>query len=114
MMIYSKAIEKRLKTAQIGSAVAFLPVLFIHLINAVLGILGPSSYDRFQKAAQQFYQLPIIELLFVIGPLLIHMLAGLALQFINRRHSRRLSARQRLHRWAGVFLALVILGHVAE
>lgn len=103
---------KRLKVAQIGSAIVFLPFLLIHLSNAVLGIFGPDTYNQFQIAAQQVYQIPLIECLFVLGPLLIHMVSGLALLLINRHRTSRRPLRRRLHTWAGLFLALVILGHV--
>ncbi len=107
-----KHIEKRLRVLQIGSAIAFLPFLLIHLSNAVLGIFGPGTYNAFQGAAQRIYQIPLIEILFVLTPLVIHMLAGLSLFFIKRKRPKHHSVGRRLHTWAGLFLALVIMGHV--
>ncbi|MFK7733156.1 MAG: hypothetical protein AB8B48_16170 [Pseudomonadales bacterium] len=105
-------IEKRLKVAQIGSAIVFLPFLLIHLANAVLGFFGPDAYQWFQSAAQQIYQFPLIEMVFVLAPLVIHMISGLTLMLINRGRKKHRSLGRRLHTWAGLFLALVVLGHV--
>lgn len=109
---HRKQIERHLKTAQIGSAIVFLPFLLIHLGNAVLAIFGPDTYDGFQSAAQQIYQRPFIEISLLIAPLLIHLLSGLTLLLLNRHRQTHHPIRRRLHTWTGLFLALVILGHV--
>lgn len=108
----NKQFEKRLKVAQLGSAIVFLPFLLIHLSNAVSGIFGPAIYNRYQTAAQQVYQIPLIEVLLVLAPLLIHMSSGLALLLLNRHLKVKRTIRRCLHTWTGLFLALVILGHV--
>lgn len=110
---HRRQLEKRLKIAQIGSAVAFLPFLLIHLSNTVLGIFGPQTYMQFQSATQLIYQTPFVETLFVLAPLLIHMLSGLSLLLINRHRQKHSALHYRLHTWTGLFLALLILGHVA-
>lgn len=107
-----RQLEKRLKAVQFASAIVFLPFLVVHLSNALLGILGPATYDQFQGAAQLIYQIPLIECSFVISPLLMHMVAGVTLLLLKQHQPKHVSLGRRLHTWAGLFLTVVILGHV--
>lgn len=106
--------ETRLKQAQAIAGALFGTFVLIHLSNIAIAPFGVDAFNTYQRALRQFYQHPIIELLVVMGPLLVHAGAGIWLYFIRRQ--RPMSARrpllQRLHTWAGCFLLLVIVGHV--
>jgi len=106
----TSALDAILQRCQIASAIIFLPFLLTHLLNTVLASFGASLYNDFQNAAQNWYQQPVIELGFVLIPLTVHMLAGLSLAI--RRRRRDVSRKLTLHSAAGLFLLLVVAGHV--
>src|SRR5262249_2635872 len=56
------------------------------------------------------YQFPPLELGLVMAPLLVHVAAGVRRL---RRDPAPRELRARLHRWSGVFLLVVIFGHIA-
>jgi succinate dehydrogenase/fumarate reductase cytochrome b subunit len=76
--------------------------------------LGIEAFNAYQQSIRSFYQHPLIELVIVIGPILAHAIAGIWL-FVPRRKQpqRQRPLLSRLHSWAGCFLLLFILGHIA-
>ncbi len=104
------ASERRLARVQAVSGLLFLAFVAVHLVNLMLAARSPAAYNGFQRALRPLYQFPPLELGLVAAPLLVHVVAGV-------RRLRRGPAprgwRARLHRWSGVFLLVVLFGHIA-
>lgn len=98
-----------LKCLQAGSGVLIALFVAIHLLNTWLAALGPRVYDEVQTLLRLGYQFPPLEIL-LMAALLLHMAIGLLR--IWREPKRDLSKRARLHRYAGLFLAIVMAGHI--
>lgn len=98
---------------QAVSGLLFGLFALVHLVNTALAALGPAVYDGFQRALRPVYQYPLVELGLVLTPLLVHMLAAIVRVRMRRGTRAPTAARARLHRYAGYFLMLFILGHVA-
>jgi succinate dehydrogenase/fumarate reductase cytochrome b subunit len=94
------------------SGLAFLTFTVLHLVNTTLGALSPSAYNAFQRALRPLYQHPAIEIGLVLLPLVVHVVAAIARMRTRRGRSAELSARMRVHRYAGYFLMVFIVGHV--
>lgn len=99
-----------LKTIQASTGLIFALFVAVHLLNTWLGALGPGIYDGVQATARAVYQFAPVEAL-LLTALLLHIASGLLR--IWREPKRTLSTRGRLHRYSGLFLALVIGGHIA-
>ena len=99
-----------LKTTQAASGMLFFVFLIAHLINTWLAIGGELLYNDVQSSLRQVYQFPAVEII-ILGALLVHISAGLLRYF--REPRRDLSVRAKWHRVTGVFLLLVIFGHIA-
>lgn len=102
--------ERRLARVQAISGLVFLVFVLVHLVNLMLAAGSPGAYDGFQRAVRPVYQFLPFELGLVMAPLLVHVVAGV-------RRLRRSAAprdwRGRLHRASGIFLLVVIFGHIA-
>ncbi|MDP2274380.1 MAG: hypothetical protein Q8N23_04780 [Archangium sp.] len=100
--------------AQAWSGAVFAAFLFLHLCNQMVASLGPGAYDGLQGTLRKGYQAPVVEVLLVLAPLLVHVVAAIARMLGRRGRSAPglVSWRVRLHRWSGYFLLLVFLGHV--
>ncbi len=99
--------------AQALSGALFGLFLFAHLFNQMLAVLGPPSYDAAQGTLRRGYQAPVLELVLVILPMLVHVLAGIARMWSRRKTEFiPMSWRVRLHRYSGRFLLIVFIGHV--
>ncbi|MFW6093072.1 MAG: hypothetical protein ACODAC_03790 [Pseudomonadota bacterium] len=94
---------------QAVSGLLFAAFLAAHLFNTWLAVLGPGAYDGAQRLLALVYQAPVLEWL-VLGAVLVHV--GCALVRWRRERRGTLPLRARLHRYAGVFLMVVIAGHV--
>lgn len=95
---------------QAGCGLIIALFLVLHLVNFLAAIVGPGAYDSFQSIVRPAYQYPAVEVL-VLGAIVVHLIfAGVRLARESRRNLR---GRARWHRYAGVFLMLVIVGHVA-
>lgn len=105
--------ERRWARIQAGSGLVFLVFAALHLVNQWLALLGPAAYDGFQRGARGLYQQPALELLLVMGPLVLHVVAALRRMRLRGVFGRGGRWRMRLHRITGYFLLLVIFGHVA-
>lgn len=89
----------------------------VHLLNTFMLAISFTAYDAVQASARQVYQQPLMELALLLA-LAVHMACGL-LGMLARRSGdarpvpwRALPARLRWQRAAGVFLLLVVAGHV--
>jgi succinate dehydrogenase/fumarate reductase cytochrome b subunit len=102
--------DRRLARLQAISGLVFLAFVTVHLLNLMLAARGPAAYNGFQRALRPVYQYPLLEIALIAAPLLVHVVAGVR----RLRHGPAPRAwRARLHRWAGVFLLVVIFGHIA-
>ena len=106
-----RAINLAFRRAQAVSGIALTLFASVHLLNTMLAAI-PGAYDPFQRIVRRAYQSPVVEVLLVFVPLLVHVVAGIR-AFVKRR-SRTADAplRTRLHRYAAWYLLLVMTGHV--
>lgn len=98
-----------LKKLQAITGLIFATFVAVHLLNTWLAGLGPAAYDGVQVALRQVYQFIFVEVL-ILSALLVHVVAGV--MRIVKEPKRTLTIRARVHRYAGFFLMLVILGHI--
>ncbi len=103
---------QRLRRVQAVAGIAFFMFLILHLGNTLLAALGPIPYNNYQQLLQGYYQNPAIELTLVILPLFTHITVAIWLYYLRKRTSQKPALRQRLNSWAGVFLLLVVFGHM--
>jgi succinate dehydrogenase/fumarate reductase cytochrome b subunit len=105
--------ERRLLLTQVISGLLFSVFLLVHLCNQMLGSLGPATYDGAQQMLRRGYQAPVIELLLVCIPAIVHAVAGVLRMLHRRKQGRSAPAelRARFHRISGMFLLVVFLGH---
>lgn len=105
--------ERRLRLAQAATGALFAAFLTVHLFNTAVALRGAEAYDATQASLRRAYQVPVVEVLLVLTPALLH--AGLAVTSMWRRRTAApapLAWPTRLHRWSGRFLLLVFVGHV--
>lgn len=98
-----------LKPLQAGSGLLIALFVAVHLLNTWLAVLGSQVYDHVQTLVRQGYQFPPLEVL-LMAALLLHSVVGLLRIWQEPR--RDLSTRARLHRYAGLFLTVVMAGHI--
>lgn len=98
-----------LKKLQATTGVIFAGFLALHLINTWLAATGPDTYDAVQGLLRTLYQFVAVEAL-LLAALAVHVVVGI--MRIVKEPKRVLSLRSRMHRYAGVFLAFVVAGHV--
>jgi succinate dehydrogenase/fumarate reductase cytochrome b subunit len=106
--------DARLLRVQAASGAIFAVFALLHLLNQMVAALGPAAYDRVQRGLRRAYQAPVLELVLVIAPLLVHVGAAVT-RMLRRRIRHQRPARDwpaRLHRASGLFLLVFILGHV--
>jgi succinate dehydrogenase/fumarate reductase cytochrome b subunit len=97
---------------QAASGLVFAVFLATHLFNTWLSALGPGWYDAFQRPVGNVYQWLPVEIL-VLGALLVHVVCAVLRWRQAPEGAGGLSVRKRLHRYSGVFLMIVVGGHVA-
>jgi len=102
--------QANLRRAQAVSGLVFALFLALHLGNTWLAGLSPEAYDGFQGWIRPLYQSWLAEPI-ILGALVAH----LAVAVLRKRGGRPapIGRRSRWHRNAGIFLALVVFGHVA-
>ncbi|XOV86084.1 MAG: hypothetical protein ACFHX7_14060 [Pseudomonadota bacterium] len=105
-------IERRLSRVQAVAGSLFFLFLVMHLSNIAIAPLGAEAFNGYQAKLRKIYQQPILELVLVILPLVVHVAAGISLAVLRRGRRGRRALRQRVHTWAGVFLSLFIVEHV--
>lgn len=93
------------------TGLAFLGFLLLHLANTGSAVLGPGSYNEFQRLARLVYQHPLYEVLFLFTPLILHMSCGVLRLWRSRSTASKMSLARRLHRYSGVFLVVAVVGH---
>ena len=104
----------RLKQAQAVAGAVFSIFVLLHLSNMALAPLGAETFNHYMGSLRQVYQIPLVEIVLVLGPIAVHAIAGIWLWLIRRReapHSKR-PLVSRLHTWAGCFLLVFIVGHI--
>jgi succinate dehydrogenase/fumarate reductase cytochrome b subunit len=104
--------EIKLVRAQAIGGVLFTVFLVLHISNTLLAPLGPEIYNDYQRTIRQFYQQPVFEIIFVLGPLVAHVIAGIWLYVLRKKWRRTIALPYRIQSWAGLFLLLVVFGHV--
>lgn len=94
------------------SGVVIATFVVMHLINTWLAPAGPGPYLALQQALSSVYQAPVVEWL-VLGAIVAHIGCAV-MRWIEERGTRRGPRpwRARLHRYSGIFLMVVIGGHV--
>jgi hypothetical protein len=107
----SRTIDLLFRRAQALSGLALTAFASIHLANSMLAAI-PGAYDPFQRVVRQAYQSPVLEVLFVCLPLVVHLVAGIRALVKRRARTADAPLRTRLHRYAAWYLLLVIAGHV--
>lgn len=105
--------QPMLRILQASSALLFSIFLLLHLSNTLLAIAGEETYDSVQLTLQLIYQQPLFEWVFVFIPLSVHALIGIYHIFRAKKSGARITRRQWWHRMTGIFLLLVVVGHVA-
>ena len=98
-----------LKMLQAITGLIFATFVAVHLLNTWLAGLGPAAYDGVQVALRQVYQFVFVEVL-ILSALLVHVVVGV--MRMVKEPTRTLTVRARVHRYAGFFLMLVIVGHI--
>ena len=56
-----REVQRRLARVQAGTGVVFATFLALHLVNTMLGALGPAVYDGVQRVLRLYYQLLPVE-----------------------------------------------------
>ncbi|MGE0784394.1 MAG: hypothetical protein AB7S26_01800 [Sandaracinaceae bacterium] len=112
--------ERRLAQIQAISGLVFATFLALHLVNTMIATFGQSTYDAYMRAVRLYYQGYGIELAVVIVAPLVHVTAGIlrarrrrAKARAQHREDARVPWRLRLHRWSGIVLAVVFIGHAS-
>ena len=98
-----------LKKLQAITGLIFATFVAVHLLNTWLAGLGPAAYDGVQVVLRQVYQFVFVEVL-ILSALLVHVVVGV--MRMVKEPTRTLTVRARVHRYAGFFLMLVIVGHI--
>ncbi|GDX81570.1 hypothetical protein LBMAG42_33810 [Deltaproteobacteria bacterium] len=98
------------RAAQSISGLVLAVFSLFHLLNVALAV-KPGAYDAFQAVVQRVYQHPLVEPI-VLGAVVVHAVIGLREMRGSRTPTSRLPLRERLQRWAGWYLLVVIAGHV--
>lgn len=98
------------RTVQAASGMLFAAFLSVHLLNTWLAAAGSGMYTTVQALASTVYQAALLEWL-ILAAVVVH--AGCAVLRWRRERRGPLPWRARLHRYSGIFLLLVIGGHVA-
>ena len=105
----------RLTRVQAASGLGFAFFLALHLATTVSAVGGPASYDGTLASLRAVYRAhPIVELLLIGATAATHITCAI-LQIVRRRRTGPHPSPPlvlRIHRWAGYFLMLAIVGHV--
>ena len=98
-----------LKQVQAVTGLIFAVFVVVHLMNTWLAGISAERYDAAQQALRQLYQFAPVEAL-LLSALAVHIVVGLMRW--RSDPGRGTSLRARWHRYAGVFLLIVIGGHI--
>lgn len=107
-------VERRLVVLQAASGALFAVFLLAHLVNQMVAVAGQAAYDGVQAQLRAVYHVPLIEVVLVAAPLVVHIAVSV-LRMVRRRRRGQTAvpaARTRLQRWSAVVLLVFIAGHV--
>lgn len=104
----------KLGPIQAASGAIFALFLFLHLLTAASGLLGPAGYDSTLGALRHLYRPHVAVELVVIGASGTIHIACAIWQMVRRRKVFALKGPlwMRAHRLSGYFLLLILVGHV--
>jgi succinate dehydrogenase/fumarate reductase cytochrome b subunit len=100
----------RLIKLQAISGLIFFAFVGVHLMNTWAAAGGAELYDGLQGLAQFLYQAWVVEAL-ILTALGVHVACGIAR--MKQRRAPTPGRRARWHRYAGIFLMVVVAGHIA-
>ena len=106
--------ERTLIKIQAGSGALFAVFLGVHLVNQMVAVAGPAPYDALQGQLRAVYQTPVVEIVLVMAPLLVHLVVSVW-RMVRRRQAGRPAPRPpraRLQRYTAVVLLLFTFGHI--
>ena len=106
--------ERALIKVQAASGALFALFLAVHLFNQMVAAAGPAAYDAVQGELRRVYQAPVLELVLVGLPLVVHVVAS-AWRMVRRRRAGRPAApatRARLQRYTAIVLLVFVWGHI--
>ena len=86
---------------QAVSGTIFLGFVLVHLTNTAFALGGPEDYNAFQRATRAVYQNPVVELVLLMVPLVVHYAAAIVRLTRDGFRRPRLDWRARLHRYTG-------------
>ena len=105
--------SKNLIRIQAISGLLFSFFLILHLVTTLSALGGPSLYDSTLSFMGNIYRPNlIIETLLIGGPLLVHLYCAFLSLWKGLKKKRTLPMYLRIHQYSGIFLLLVIFGHV--
>ena len=77
-------LEQGLVRSQAVAGALFFLFLLLHLSNILLAPLGVEVFNGYQRSVRAVYQYPVIELVIVLIPIVVHAVAGVSLYFLRR------------------------------
>ena len=98
-----------LKKIQAGTGIIIAVFVAFHLLNSFLATFSAAAYDSVQQVFRAVYHFAPLEVA-LLAAIATHLGVGIAR--IVREPKRTLSLRGKLHRYSGMFLGLVIFGHI--
>lgn len=106
--------ERTLTRIQAASGALFAVFLLVHLVNQMVAVAGPAPYDALQGELRRVYQTPMIEVVLVAAPLLVHIVVSVWRMIRRRRAGRPAprTRRARLQRYTAVVLLVFTFGHI--
>lgn len=112
--LHDAARERALIRIQAASGALFALFLLVHLGNQMFAAAGPEVYDALQGRLRAVYQVPVVELLLVAVPLLVHVTVSVW-RMIRRRRLGQPSARSPRVRWqrrTAIVVLFFTFGHI--
>ncbi len=111
---HDSARERALIKIQAASGALFALFLVVHLVNQMVAVAGPVPYDAVQGELRRVYQTPIVEIVLVAAPLLVHIVVSVWRMRRRRRAGRPAirTTRGRLQRYSAIVLLVFTFGHV--
>lgn len=112
--VLDSARERTLIRIQAASGALFALFLCVHLLNQMFAAAGPEVYDALQGELRAVYQAPVLELVLVGLPLVVHIVVSVW-RMVRRRRSgraRTVAPHLRWQRRTAVVLLVFTFGHI--
>ena len=111
---HDTARERALIKVQAASGALFALFLGVHLVNQMVAVAGPGPYDALQGELRRVYQTPVVEIVLVAAPLLVHVVVSVWRMLRRRRAGRPAirTPRGRLQRYSAIVLLIFTFGHI--